>query len=63
MMEHFGKNGKNDSKLQMCRQNVSLKALYFGGWLIDSATKGKCCRYSCNFGFSRRHHYKGVKPF
>ena len=42
------KESKN-LKLQLCRQHVPLEALYLGCWLVDSASKGKCCLHSCNF--------------
>ena len=52
------------SKIVAVPTASSFGGTIFGGWWIDSASKRKCFRHSCNFGFLSRHrHYKGVKPF
>ena len=53
------------SKIVAVPTVCSFGALYFGGWLIDSASRGKCCLHSCNFGFlsSCYQHLKVLRPF
>ena len=49
----------------LCRQHAAfpLDALYFGGCLIDSASKGNAVGTAVILDFSAcHHHYKGVKP-
>ena len=42
---------KKKSKIAPVPTACSFGGTIFGGWWIDSASKGKCCLHSCNFGF------------
>ena len=53
------------SQIAACADAFPFGGTIFGGWWIDSASKGKSCLHSCNFGFfiMSSSLYMCVKPF